>query len=495
MKEEINVNGQVAIRLEDVAFQYPSSEKLSIKNINLSVRSGEFVVLTGGSGCGKTTITRIVNGLAEKFYEGKLTGNTEIFGTSISKYPLYEIGKIVGSIFQDPKSQFFASVTEDEIAFGCENYGIAGEELDTRVSEALQRINGDMLRGKEIYSMSSGEKQKIAVASVHAVNPKIYVFDEPSANLDMYSVKILKELMRKLKAEGHTVLVAEHRLYYLTHLADRFLYMKDGEIQKEWSPKELLALPEDERKIIGIRAADLKQVKIETTKSEKQKEALVVKDLSFYYGKHSIFKNISFQACIGDLIAVVGHNGVGKTTLSNILCGIQKEKKGKILYNGKELLPRKRRKAAYFVMQNTDCQLFGDSVLEELRLNKKNADESEMDELLKLYDLYELKKHHPATLSGGQKQRLTVAVSDWIDTPILILDEPTSGLDFQNMQRISQHLRTLAHAGKTIFVITHDYEFAAMTCNKVLCIGGYNQIDMFPLRKNEAKFYSSLMSQ
>ena len=171
-------------------------------------------------------------------------------------------GKNVGSIFQDPRSQFFASITEDEIAFGCENYGVPYEELDGRVSNAIKRINGDMLRGKEIYPMSSGEKQKIAVASVNAVNPEIYVFDEPSANLDMYSVEALKNLMRELKSEGHTIIVAEHRLYYLTGLADRFLYMENGSIKEEWTPEELLSMPEAKRQNIGIRAADLRHIEV-----------------------------------------------------------------------------------------------------------------------------------------------------------------------------------------------------------------------------------------
>lgn len=149
---------QSVISFEDVSFQYPGAKGSSVKNINLDIKSGEFIVLTGGSGCGKTTITRIINGLAEKFYEGTLTGNVSLLGRPISSYPVYEIGKLVGSIFQDPRSQFFASITEDEVAFGCENYGMPFSELETRVVEAIKGINGEMLLGKEIYPMSSGEK-------------------------------------------------------------------------------------------------------------------------------------------------------------------------------------------------------------------------------------------------------------------------------------------------------------------------------------------------
>ena len=182
-----------------------------------------------------------------------------------------------------------------------------------------------MLRGKEIYPMSSGEKQKIAVASVNAVDPEIYVFDEPSANLDMYSVEALKNLMRELKEEGHTIIVAEHRLYYLTGLADRFLYMENGSIKAEWTPEELLSMPEAKRKDIGIRAADLRHIEVDIPSRKEKDVTLEVKGLAFSYRKHPVFHDISFQAYAGDLIAIIGHNGIGKTTLSNILCGMQRK--------------------------------------------------------------------------------------------------------------------------------------------------------------------------
>ena len=458
------------IQFEDVSFEYPGAETESIHHIDLDVKEGEFLVLTGGSGCGKTTLTRLINGLAEQFYEGTLKGRVTLLGRSISEYPLYEIGKKVGSIFQDPRSQFFASITEDEIAFGCENYGVPYEELDGRVSNAIKRINGDMLRGKEIYPMSSGEKQKIAVASVNAVDPEIYVFDEPSANL-------------------------EHRLYYLTGLADRFLYMENGSIKAEWTPEELLSMPEAKRKDIGIRAADLRHIEVDIPSRKEKDVTLEVKGLAFSYRKHPVFHDISFQAYAGDLIAIIGHNGIGKTTLSNILCGMQKEKAGQILYSGKDVSKGRRKNFAYFVMQNTDCQLFGDSVEEELLLNGKGSTQEQRDDLLKMYGLFEWKERHPAILSGGQKQRLTLAVSDWIDTPILILDEPTSGLDYKNMVRISEHLKALAQKGKTILIITHDYEFAAMTCNRVLHFIDEGHAETFPLQGSLPRLYSCLMCQ
>ena len=301
--------------------------------------------------------------------------------------------------------------------------------------------------------------------------------------------------MRELKAEGHTIVVAEHRLYYLTDLADRFLYMENGSIKEEWSPEELLSMSENKRQKIGIRAADLRHIEVDIPPREDKNVTLEVKQLAFSYRKHPVFHDISFQVYAGDLIAIVGHNGIGKTTLSNILCGIQKEKTGQVLYNWQEISKGKRKNFAYFVMQNTDCQLFGDSVEEELLLNGKGSTQEQRDDLLKLYGLFEWKDKHPATLSGGQKQRLTLAVSDWIDTPVLLLDEPTSGLDFKNMMRISEHLKALAQKGKTILIITHDYEFAAMTCNRVLHFVDEGHAETFPLQGNLPRLYSCLMCQ
>lgn len=486
-----------AICLENVTFYYQADKNSNISNINLSIKHGEFIVLMGESGCGKTTITRIINGLASKFYEGGMNGNVSVLNKNINDYTSWEIGKFVGSIFQDPKSQFFASVTEDEVAFGCENYGIEYNELKDRVFQSINIINGMDLIGKEIYPMSSGEKQKIAIASVNSVNPMIYVFDEPSANLDMNSVELLKKLMQLLKKAGHTVVVAEHRLYYLTDLADKFIYLKDGHIEREMTPKELMAINEDKRRKLGIRSSNLKKIIFNRPQLSINKlETLSVKDLSFYYKRGCyVFNNISFKAYAGNIIAICGRNGAGKTTLSKILCGIKKEKHGDILYSGKKLSYKKRKNNAYFVMQNTDCSLFGDSVENELRLNKKNADDKYIDKILMEYNLLAYKKNHPSSLSGGQKQRLSLAVSDVIDSDILILDEPTSGLDYKNMCNISNHIRELSAKGKTILIITHDYEFAAMTCNKVLHFISSDKIEMFDLTSNQEKLLDCFMSK
>lgn len=484
------------ITFSNVSYGYEGDGKKDIQQLNLSIREGEFLVLTGRSGCGKTTVTRMLNGLATKFYEGVLEGTVYIDENDVNDLPLWEIGKTVGSIFQDPRSQFFASLTEDELAFGCENYGVDRASIEARIADAIDKVRGKNLLNREIFPMSSGEKQKLAIASVYAVSPVIYVFDEPSANLDMASVLRLHELMHLLKNKGCTIVVAEHRLYYLTDLADRFLFMRDGRIMRELLPDDLRTLSPEESNVMGLRSGNLSFCIGKPPVARSSMEpSLQVNQVSFSYGKKQIFTNLSFEARRGEIVAVVGYNGVGKSTLGQILCGLLKEKCGNILYHGKKLSKNRRRQVAYYVMQNTDCQLFGEDVAEELKLNQRRLDEEEIEKVLKRYALWEYRERHPATLSGGQKQRLTLAVADIINPQILVLDEPTSGLDGENMRNISTHLIELARQGKTLLVITHDYEFALSTCDRVLALAeGCCRMD-FPVHGNEKKLLALMQEE
>ena len=481
------------IELKDVSYGYFGEGKNDLEHVNLTIQRGEFVVITGKSGCGKTTITRLINGLALGFYEGRLSGEVGIDGMDVRDLPLWQIGQRVGSIFQDPRSQFFASITEDELAFGCENYGMDRIIMEERIKDSVFKIKGENLLGREIYHMSSGEKQKIAIASVYAVSPKVYVFDEPSANLDMASVLKLKELMKQLKDMGHTVVAVEHRLYYLTELTDRFLFMKDGRIAREFSSLEVKNMTPAFMEKWGVRAGCLSACRVQKQPGKaKAKPVLQIKNLGFSYGKSQILKDLSMEAFPGEIIALIGCYGVGKSTLGQILCGLLKESSGTVLYEGKPVAKRGRRKKAYYVMQNTDCQLFGEDVREELRLNQTHEDDHEIERILKRYGLWEYRDRHPASLSGGQKQRLTMAVADVMDPDVLILDEPTSGLDGENMRRISVHLKQLSGLEKTLFVITHDYEFAVSTCSRAVVLSkGCCSLD-FPVYGNESRLLACM---
>ena len=220
------------ITLDHIYYSYPQSSKENLDDITMEIQDGKAIALIGLIGCGKTTITRILNGLAYTFFSGKMEGSISLNGIDPSKKKLYEIGRMIGSIFQNPKSQFFAEVVEDEIAFGLENYGIERTEIVKRITDSLRMINGETLRTRNLFQLSSGERQKVAIASINALDPPVYVFDEPSANLDMTSVEALKRLMALLKKKGKTLIVSEHRIYYLKDIIDRYYYIENGKLER-----------------------------------------------------------------------------------------------------------------------------------------------------------------------------------------------------------------------------------------------------------------------
>mgnify|MGYP000125649808 FL=1 len=225
-----------------------------MQDISLSVKSGECVVLTGLSGCGKTTVTRLVNGLAPSYYPGVFSGSVRIDGKDISSLSTWEIGRLVGSVFQDPKSQFFSSELAGEVAFPCENYGLSTREIRERTDAAIEALKLSRLRDRAVDVLSSGEKQRAAIASVYAMKPKVFVCDEPTANLDAAGTRQLAQTLRQLKEQGFTLLLAEHRIDWLMGIADRFLYLRDGRIAAEYTPEDLLLLPKADILGMGLRS-------------------------------------------------------------------------------------------------------------------------------------------------------------------------------------------------------------------------------------------------
>lgn len=462
------------IKIENVSFGY-TEERDTLKKIGIYIRPGECVLLCGKSGCGKTTVTKLVNGLIPHFVEKSfLSGKTTAAKMNISNTPMYELAKKIGSVFQNPKTQFFNIDSDSELAFGLENKGKSYDFITKRIDETSKFLKIDKLRYRNIFQMSGGEKQSLAFASVYAVNPDIYVLDEPSANLDAYAIEVLKEQLERIKKQGKTILIAEHRLYYLTNLVDRVFYMEDGRITRQFSKEEFLSLKDVERVKMGLRIL----TKMDSSKKKQvsycEKDELVVKSLSYSINKNIVFKNISFSANSGDIIGIVGHNGVGKTTMIRCISGLIKEKSGTVYFNGKVLKPKQRNKLCYMIMQDVNHQLFSDSVWGECELSKEGISNSHIENVLKTFDLYHLKDCHPMALSGGQKQRLAIATGVLSNKKVIIFDEPTSGLDLEHMVAVGETINKLAENGHIILIITHDIEFLNITCKKILRLGGDN---------------------
>ena len=462
------------IHIQNVSFTYEQADTPSLKNINLSVKTGECVLLCGKSGCGKTTLIRLLCGMLPDFYNGAFTGSVSVKGIDPVTAPMYEIAKTVGTVFQNPRTQFYTVNTTSEIAFGCENFGMEPKLIRDRVYETADALHINSLLDRNIFRLSGGEKQKIAFASIYAVNPDIYVLDEPSSNLDNHAINELRSMLQFLKAHGKTIVIAEHRIRYLKELADRAVYMKEGQIGKEYTMQELDSMSIAERMETGIRPVSLGGFSsIIKEQSESSGDiggsaSIQMKDVCFSYTKYKGQPSLTIpEACFpaGTVIAVTGNNGAGKSTLVSVVGGLLKNKKGTIRINGNIQSAKERLFVSYMVMQEVNHQLFTDSVKEEIVLGVKNPDERALNAVLTKMDIERLKDRHPMTLSGGQKQRVAIAAAVFCKKKILIFDEPTSGLDFFHMMQTAELIKTLKADDTYIFVITHDYELIAAACD------------------------------
>ena len=445
--------------------------KRILSDINLEIQDGEFVLICGESGCGKTTMTKLINGLIPHFVRDvSVDGTITVCGKNVAEMPMYEIAELVGSVFQNPRTQFFYTNSNAEMAFGLENRGVEPEYIRKRIKNTINELDIEKLEDRDVFSMSGGEKQLLAFASVYAMNPQIYVLDEPSANLDIAAMEKLSERMKGIKEKGHTVVVAEHRLAWIQKFADRIIYMKEGRIEQEFTSDEFKALSDLKRKQMGLRSIVPEQIQIPEITGNSEDAVLQICNLSCKRKKQMIFQNISLSARAGDIIGITGKNGAGKSTFCNCLCGLLKPKGGEILYQGKKLSEKARTKLFGMVMQEVNHQLFSDSVKNECLLANEDASEQEIKELLEEFDLKEYAEYHPMILSGGQRQRLAVCQAVMGGKKLLIFDEPTSGLDFRHMCQVEKLMKRLAEEKYIIIVVTHDYEFLNRACKRYIRI-------------------------
>ena len=468
------------IECRDVSFSYPASglpdsEKQAegaLKHISCTIEDGSFVLLCGTSGCGKTTMTRLFNGLIPHYHEGTYTGSVYLDGKDTRDLSLFDISLKVGSVFQNPRSQFFNVDTTSELAFGPENHGMAEDIVRERVKRVAAQLKLEPLLDRSIFSLSGGEKQKIACGSAAATSPDVYVLDEPSSNLDTYAIADFRQLLFALKSQGKTIIISEHRLYYLSGLFDRVLYLKDGEIEGDYTAEEFCRLSAKQREEMGLRPLELAGLSGVEGPPQRINEAVwTIKNVSFAY-KHEPetlhITETTFPS--GSATAIIGHNGAGKSTFARCLCGLEKHFKGTVQDRSKIYSRKERLKLCYMVMQDVNHQLFTNSVLSEVLLSMEHSDEKAAEKILESLDLDEYKEKHPMALSGGQKQRVAIASAIAAQAQILLFDEPTSGLDYRHMREVAELLKRLAAEGKTIFVSTHDPELIALCCDKVIRI-------------------------
>ncbi|AID41820.1 ABC transporter ATP-binding protein [Staphylococcus xylosus] len=477
------------IRIEDMSFNYENGEKV-LNNINLTINRGEVICLTGASGCGKTTVTRILNGTVPHLYHGNIEGTVQVNGKDIRQQSIYEISKISGSVFQNPRSQFFCLNTTSELAFEPENYGVNPQRIVANINHSAEVLKMNHLLDRDIFNLSGGEKQLIACTAIQVSGHEIIILDEPSSNLDFTTITKLRQLLEQWKSEGKTIIIAEHRLHYLIDVVDRFVVMKYGEIGEIYDNGSFNALTHDNLTLLGLRSIHLDDMKPKDLNYNNSEEKLTLHNFIFNYkAKEPYALNIpKVELPQGKVTAIIGSNGSGKSTFARCLTGVERKFKGHIDINNKILKRNQRLDHVYMVFQDVNNQLFAESVAEELRLSNNKLNDASVQSRLQQYGISKHVDRHPLSLSGGEKQRLAIASAVETKREVLIFDEPSSGLDGQRMREISGILNRLANQGHTVLVITHDYELLMACADEVLhlekgCIKDQYQMDNEYLNK------------
>jgi len=469
------------IHIKNVTWTYPHAGAPSLRDFTLRVEPGEFVILCGASGSGKSTALRLMNGLVPHFHsDGVLTGSVTVDGLVTVESELDELGLVTGTVLQHPRRQFFTETAEEEVAFAMENFGFPTETIHDRVGRTVAELAAGVPAGQRLQHLSGGQQQQVAIAAATAHGPRVLLLDEPSSNLSADAVGRLTESLARLKAQGVTVVVAEHRLRYLQDLVDRVIVMRDGAIDVEWSAAEFRAVPDEDLAREGlrgqVRTAELKplaaagrSVAGAVPAREVPDGTLQLEGIHCRLGGRIVLdlERVTFAA--GEVTAIRGVNGAGKSTLARVVAGLQRCA-GQVRLEGTALGRRARQRMSAIVMQDVQRQLFTETAEAEIKLAGAGA--HQVPDVLTELDLAHLAERHPLSLSGGQQQRLVVAAVRVTGRRVVIFDEPSSGVDRRHLRSISDQIRRVAADSAVVLLISHDEDLLALAADRQLTLVG-----------------------
>lgn len=460
----------------------------ALKDVNLSADAGSLTLVCGASGCGKSTLMKALTGLVPQMTPGELDGVVRINGRNLADVALTDVGHLCSSVFQNPRTQFFCDTVAEELAFCGENYGRERATLRQQSERAAKLMGISHLMERKLTTLSGGQLQKVALACALASGAPVLLADEPTSNLDPAAISEVRAALKVLKEQGLTIVVVEHRLHFLRGLADQVLLMESGRVTRRWNGAEFFSMGQAQRRSLGLRTLvdpgppETWVGQVQAGRQEKQvgrqenREAtpsqvrLSCRGLSFAYGANPVFEGLDADFPAGQITCIAGANGVGKTTLVRVLCGLAAPSSGSISLDGVPASRKTRRSACALVMQDTGRQLFSDTLAGELTIGASHASGQSGEQLLADFDLANLGERHPLSLSGGQKQRLVIAAARATGRPIVILDEPTSGVDARHLDSITATLRRIADEGAAVVVVTHDGEFAAACADRLITL-------------------------
>jgi energy-coupling factor transporter ATP-binding protein EcfA2 len=533
---ELGVETLALLEIQNIKYYYPGSTKSSLNSIDLKIREGEFLLVVGGSGSGKSSLARVIAGLIPEFYGGRLDGKLFFQEEKLKGDDRQILNSHVGIVFQDPEKQLVMTSVEAEIAFGLENLGLNQQEMFRRVAEVMSFLNLTSLRDKFTANLSGGEKQKVALASVVAMQPRILVLDEPTSQLDPVAVGEFLDLVEFLNKElGYTVVLIEQRLERCFHLADRIVVMEQGEIICDGTPgdaarwqlaHQLPFIPPVAKLFASVNSSvvpltvrdgrrelhkylptvslqEIPERKVKLTPVNEEHTVLAANNIWYSYpGGREVVRGQSLCVKEGEFVVILGANGSGKTTLLKLLTGILKPDRGSVQLLGQDTrnlsLTELGRKVGY-LSQNPNDYLFQDTVEDELMFTLNNfqlPDNGICEEILKKLNLYDLRQANPRDLSSGERQRVALASILVAGPRLLLLDEPTRGIDYRLKAELGGFLQGITASGGTVVMVTHDVEFAAENADRIVMIfDGMVACDGPREVMGESIFYAPQMSR